>query len=50
MRVVAPHLTVEMIASYPGFHELLIPDVAAYELAAGGSHDSGLPTEVQVCA
>jgi hypothetical protein len=35
-----------MIAAYPGFHELLIPDVAAYELATGGSHDYNLPTDM----
>lgn len=33
----------KMIASYPGFHELLIPEVAAHELATGGSHDYDLP-------
>ncbi len=33
-----------MVASYPGFHEYLIPDVAKYELATGGSHDFELPT------
>jgi hypothetical protein len=32
-----------MISSYPGFHEILIPDVAAHELATGGSHDYELP-------
>ena len=36
----------KMIASYPGFHELLISDVAAYELATGGSHDYDLPTDI----
>lgn len=36
----------KMVASYPGFHELLIPDVAAYELATGGSHDYDLPTDI----
>ncbi|MHC4218730.1 MAG: sulfotransferase domain-containing protein, partial [Planctomycetota bacterium] len=35
-----------MVASYPGFHELLIPDVAAYELATGGSHDYELPDDL----
>lgn len=34
-----------MLASYPGFHELLIPDVAAYELHTGGSHDYDLPDD-----
>ncbi|QYK47655.1 MAG: sulfotransferase domain-containing protein [Phycisphaeraceae bacterium] len=33
----------KMISSYPGFHELLIPEVAAHELATGGSHDYELP-------
>ncbi len=32
-----------MLASYPGYHEYLIPDVAAYELRTGGSHDYELP-------
>ena len=36
----------KMLASYPGFHELLIPDVAAYELATGGSHDYDLPSDM----
>jgi hypothetical protein len=36
----------KMIAGYPGFHELLIPDVAAYELATGGSHDYDLPANM----
>jgi hypothetical protein len=35
-----------MISSYPGFHELLIPDVAAHELATGGSHDYDLPDDI----
>jgi hypothetical protein len=34
-----------MVASYPGFHELLIPEVAAYELATGGSNDYELPDD-----
>jgi hypothetical protein len=33
----------KMVASWPGFHELLIPDVAAHELRTGGSHDYDLP-------
>lgn len=33
----------KMISSYPGFHDLLIPDVAAHELRTGGSHDYELP-------
>lgn len=36
----------KMLISYPGFHELLIPDVAAYELATGGSHDYDLPPDM----
>jgi hypothetical protein len=36
----------KMIASYPGFHDLLIPDVAVYELATGGSHDYELPSDM----
>ncbi|MHC4428871.1 MAG: sulfotransferase domain-containing protein [Planctomycetota bacterium] len=34
-----------MVASYPGFHELLIPEVAAWELATGGSNDYELPDD-----
>ena len=33
----------KMLSSFPGFHELLIPEVAAHEMAAGGSHDFELP-------
>lgn len=33
----------KMLSSFPGFHELLIPEVAAHELATGGSHDFELP-------
>lgn len=36
----------KMIASFPGFHDLLIPDVAAYELKTGGSHDYELPSDM----
>jgi hypothetical protein len=36
----------KMLSSYPGFHELLIPDVTAYELATGGSHDYELPEDI----
>lgn len=35
-----------MVSSYPGFHDLLIPDVAAHELATGGSHDYELPDDM----
>ena len=34
-----------MLASYPGFHEVMIPDVAAHEMRAGGSHDYDLPDD-----
>jgi hypothetical protein len=33
----------KMLASYPGYEELLIPEVAAYEMETGGSHDYELP-------
>ncbi|QKK06879.1 MAG: sulfotransferase domain-containing protein [Planctomycetota bacterium] len=33
----------KMLSSFPGFHELLIPEVAAHEMATGGSHDFELP-------
>lgn len=36
----------KMIASFPGFHEVLIPEVAAHELATGGSHDFDLPPDM----
>lgn len=36
----------KMLGSYPGYHELLIPDVAAYELQTGGSHDYDLPSDM----
>ena len=32
-----------MVASYPGFHEYLLPTVAKHELETGGSHDFELP-------
>jgi hypothetical protein len=35
-----------MLSSYPGFGDVLIPDVASYELATGGSHDYDLPSEI----
>ena len=34
-----------MLASYPGYHDLLIPEVAAHELATGGSNDFELPDD-----
>ena len=36
----------KMIASYPGFHELIIPEVARYEMQTGGSHDYDLPVDM----
>jgi alcohol sulfotransferase len=36
----------KMISSHPGFHDLLIPDVAAHELTSGGSHDYELPVNM----
>jgi hypothetical protein len=35
-----------MISSYPGFHDLLIPDVARYEFASGGGLDYELPFDM----
>jgi hypothetical protein len=34
-----------MLADFPGFSDLLIPDVAAHELRTGGSHDYELPDD-----
>ncbi|MBK7403452.1 MAG: sulfotransferase domain-containing protein [Phycisphaerales bacterium] len=36
----------KMLSSFPGFHELLIPEVAGHELATGGSHDFELPDDM----
>lgn len=36
----------KMLASYPGFHNLLIPEATVYELANGGSHDYDLPKDI----
>ena len=36
----------EMIASYPGFHDVYLPEIATYELKTGGSHDYSLPAEI----
>ena len=36
----------KMLASFPGFHEILIPQAAAYELENGGSHDYSLPEDL----
>ena len=35
-----------MVSSFPGYHELLIPDVARHELRTGGSHDFELPDDL----
>ncbi|MEM1165375.1 MAG: sulfotransferase domain-containing protein [Planctomycetota bacterium] len=32
-----------MLGSFPGFHDVMIPDVASHELRTGGSHDYDLP-------
>ncbi len=36
----------KMLSSFPGFHELLIPEVASHELRTGGSHDFELPDDM----
>ena len=33
----------KMVSSYQGFHEYLPPEIAAHELATGGSHDFEIP-------
>jgi hypothetical protein len=35
-----------MLASYQGFHNILIPDATAYELTTSGSHDYDLPRDI----
>jgi hypothetical protein len=35
-----------MLSSYPGFHELLIPDVTSHEIRTGGSHNYDLPPDM----
>jgi hypothetical protein len=36
----------KMLTSYPGFNEILIPDITFYELANIGSHDYDLPEDM----
>jgi len=36
----------KMLCSYPGLHEILILDVASYEIANSGSHDYELPHDI----
>lgn len=36
----------KMLSTYPGFHDLLIPDVASHELSSGGSDDYELPADM----
>jgi hypothetical protein len=36
----------KMLCAYPGFHEILIPDVASYELLYGDSHSYELPLDI----
>ena len=38
----------KMVASYPGYGEVMIPQAAAYELTHRGSHDYNLPDDVFV--
>lgn len=33
----------KMLGCYPGFHEVMIPEVAGHEMRTGGSHDFDLP-------
>lgn len=35
-----------MLCSYPGFHELLVPEATAYEMAVGRSHDYEMPEDM----
>lgn len=35
----------KMVAAFPGYEEALIPEIAAYELDTGGSHDFELPPD-----
>jgi hypothetical protein len=35
-----------MLASYPGYHEVMIPEAVRYEIDNGGSHDFDLPADV----
>jgi len=36
----------KMVTSYPGFAEILIPDVTPYEMATGGGNDYDLPSDM----
>ncbi|MCA9300125.1 MAG: sulfotransferase domain-containing protein [Phycisphaerales bacterium] len=36
----------KMLGAFPGFHEVLIPEVARHEMATGGSHDFELPDDM----
>lgn len=36
----------KMLACYPGFQEVMIPELAAYEMRTGGSHDFDLPADI----
>jgi hypothetical protein len=36
----------KMLCCFPGFHELMIPELATYEKRTGGSHDFQLPERV----
>lgn len=36
----------KMLGCYPGFYEVMIPEVAAHEMRTGGSHDFDLPPDM----
>lgn len=36
----------KMVSSYPGFHELLIPEASIHDLATGESHEYDLPADM----
>ena len=36
----------KMLASYPGFHEVIVPEATLYELDTGGSHDFEFPEDL----
>lgn len=35
-----------MLASFPGYHDVMIPEAVAYEQSRGGSHDYDLPRDM----
>jgi hypothetical protein len=36
----------KMLSSYPGFHEVIVPEATLYELDTGGSHDFEFPEDL----